>query len=113
MGQEVDGAHFAMSAPENHGEGAGADQVLRIVLVIAKNLHLSLRLYRRAGVRGLQTTRGCIARDRRSIRGPRRRLLQNDTTSSRSPSAPEGIYISSVIVRTIVLNRGVELPLRL
>ncbi|TGZ49459.1 hypothetical protein DBV15_08244 [Temnothorax longispinosus] len=116
--QERDGAHFAMPAPEDHGEGAGADQVLGIVLVVAEDLHLSGPtggLYRRAGLRGLPTTRGRIARDRGSMMitsAPRRRrrLLQNDTTLSNVtqsqlpvPSAPKRIYISSIIV----LNRGV------
>lgn len=68
---KLENTHFAMSAPEDHGEGAGANEVLGIVLVIADDLHLSRvsDLYRRAEVDGLSTTRGCIARDRRSICG--------------------------------------------
>lgn len=34
-------SHFAMSAPEDYGEGAGPDQVLGVVLVVAEDLHLS------------------------------------------------------------------------
>lgn len=99
-----------MPAPEDHGEGAGADQVLRIVLVVAEDLHLSRPtggLYRRAGVRGLPTTRGRIARDRGSIRGPAV-VCSKMTRRCHAAPSPEGIYTSSVIVRAIVLNRCVE-----
>jgi len=60
-----------MPAPKDHGKGTSADQVLRIVFVIAEDLHLSRStgdLYRRVEVHGLLTTRGRIAYDQRSIR---------------------------------------------
>jgi len=62
-----------MPAPEDHSEGASADQVFRIVLVVAEDLHLSRPtgdLYRRVEVHGLSTIRERIARDRGSIYGP-------------------------------------------
>jgi len=39
--QELNDAHFTMPAPEDHSKGASADEVLRIVLVVAEDLHLS------------------------------------------------------------------------
>lgn len=33
--------HFTMPAPKDYSEGAGTDQVLGIVLVVAEDLHLS------------------------------------------------------------------------
>lgn len=105
-----------MSTPEDYGEGAGANEVLGIVLVVADDLHLSRvsDLYRRAEVDGLSTTRGCIARDRRSICGVAVVVLcKNDSTLSGFDqrwrnAQPQNPYTSSIIT---VLDCDIELSL--
>jgi len=104
-----------MSAPENHGEGAGANQILGIVLVVADDLHLLRSLPTCWGRRfinnaGMHRPRSEIDTQRCLPRRPGAKRL--DVVGIRSTHSL-GIYVSSMSSSTssiVASNRSLLIP---